>query len=415
MRRRARAFGDGIVWLTLGQQADLLRTALNMAAALGDDLAEYTDLQRVRNRLPKLLADKKCLLVLDDAWDIAHAELFANGLGPRCRLLVTTRDGGLAGALGAQEHRLDVLEPDAALSLLADWAGQPGTALPAEARPWPRSAATCPSRWRCAVRWPDDGAPWADLLDALAEADLAFLQTQFPNYPYPDVLSVLKVSVDALAASDPNWAKHYQELAVFPADEAVPEAAIVQLWVHTDGLNEQATRQLLTTLGRKSLVRLDGQAPHRHVALHDLQHDYLRAALRDLTGLHAELLAAYREKCPEGWHTGPNDGYFFERLPWHLARAQRAGELRNLLLDYRWLRAKLVAAGPAALIADYNVALDPAAPHGAGGETVRLVQGALRLSAHVLSPRWGAAPFADHRTVTRAKQRGDPASIAAST
>ena len=33
-----------------------------------------------------------------------------------------------------------------------------------------------------------DGAPWADLLDALAEADLAFLRKQFPNYPYPDVL-----------------------------------------------------------------------------------------------------------------------------------------------------------------------------------------------------------------------------------
>jgi hypothetical protein len=113
-----------------------------------------------------------------------------------------------------------------------------------------------------------DGAPWADLLDALRKADLAFLQKQFPNYPYPDVLRALKVSVDALAASDPNWAKHYGELAVFPPDEAVPEAAVVQLWVHTNGLNERAARQLLTTLGRKLLVRLEGQAPHRHVALH---------------------------------------------------------------------------------------------------------------------------------------------------
>ena len=145
-----------------------------------------------------------------------------------------------------------------------------------------------------------DGAPWADLLDALAEADLAFLHKQFPNYPYPDVLRALKVSVDALAASDPAWAKHYGELAVFPSDEAVPEAAVVQLWVYTNGLNERSARQLLTTLGRKSLLRLEGEAPQRHVTLHDLQHDYLRAALHDLTGLHAELLAAYREKCPGG-------------------------------------------------------------------------------------------------------------------
>jgi len=278
-----------------------------------------------------------------------------------------------------------VLEPDAALSLLADWAGQPAAALAPEARAVAAECGYLPFALALCGAMARDGALWADLLDALREADLAFLQAQFPNYPYPDVLRALKVSVDALAASDPNWAKHYQELAVFPADEAVPEAAIVQLWVHTNGLNERAARQLLTTLGRKSLVRLEGQAPQRRVALHDLQHDYLRAALRDLTGLHAELLAAYREKCPEGWHAGPNDGYFFERLTWHLARAGRVDELRSLLLNYRWLRAKLDASGPAALIADYDVALDPAAPPGAGDETARLVQSALRLSAHVLT------------------------------
>jgi hypothetical protein len=263
-----RAFGNGVVWLTLGQQPDLLRVALTLAAALGDNLAEYTDLQRARNRLPKLLADKKCLLVLDDAWDVAHAETFANSLGPRCRLLVTTRDGGLAAALGAQERRLDVLEPDAALSLLAAWAGQPVPALPAEARAVADECGNLPFALALCGAMARDGAPWADLLDALRKADLAFLQKQFPNYPYPDVLRALKVSVDALAASDPNWAKHYGELAVFPPDEAVPEAAVVQLWVHTNGLNERAARQLLTTLGRKLLVRLEGQAPHRHVALH---------------------------------------------------------------------------------------------------------------------------------------------------
>lgn len=398
-----RAFGDGIVWLTLGQEPDLLRVALGLGGALGDDLAEYTDLQRARNRLPKLLADKKCLLVLDDAWDVSHAELFGNALGPRCRLLVTTRDGGLAAALGAQERRLDVLEPDAALRLLADWAGQARAALPAEAQAVAAECGNLPFALALCGAMARDGAPWADLLDALRDADLAFLQAHFPNYPYPDVLRALKVSVDALAASDPTWAKHYQELAVFPQSEAVPEAAIVQLWVHTNGLNERAARQLLTTLGRKSLVRLEGEAPHRHVGLHDLQHDYLRAALRDLTGLHVELLAAYREKCPEGWHAGPNDGYFFERLAWHLARAAQAGELRALVLDYRWLRAKLGASGPGALIADYDVALDPAAPYGARDEAVRLVQGAVRLPAHVVGPDPEQLPSQLHGRLLRFK------------
>ena len=100
-----RAFGDGVVWVTLGQQPDVLRAITRLAAALGDDTREYVDLPRARSRLPGLLAARNCLLILDDAWDVAHVEPFANALGPRCRLLVTTRDGGLAATLGAQEHR----------------------------------------------------------------------------------------------------------------------------------------------------------------------------------------------------------------------------------------------------------------------------------------------------------------------
>ena len=350
-----RAFGDGIVWVTLGQQPDVLRAITRLAAALGDETWEYVDLPRARGRLPGLLAARNCLLILDDAWDVAHVEPFANALGPRCRLLVTTRDGGLAATLGAQEHGLDVLEEDQALALLAQWAGSPPEQLPREACAVADECGRLPFALALCGAMARDGAPWADLLDALAEADLAFLQKQFPNYPYPDVLRALKVSVDALVASDPAWAKHYGELAVFPLTRAVPEAAVVQLWVHTNGLNERSARQLLTTLGRKSLLRLEGEAPQRHVTLHDLQHDYLRAALHDLSGLHAELLAAYREKCPEGWHTGPNDGYFFDHLTYHLARAGRSDELAETLLDYRWLRARLIASGPAPLIADYDV------------------------------------------------------------
>ena len=57
-----------------------------------------------------------------------------------------------------------------------------------------------------------------------------------------------------------------------------------------------------------------------------------------LAGLHAELVEAYRARCPDGWHSGPDDGYFFQHLPYHLAEAGRVDERRALLFDYRWLR-----------------------------------------------------------------------------
>ena len=362
-----RSFCDGIIWVTLGQAA-------------GDDMKGVVEPSKAAARLGAALAGKNCLIVLDDVWDVANAEHFANALGTRCRLLLTTRDGSLATALGAQELPLDVLDPRAALQLLADWSEQPVSALPKIANAVATECGYLPFALALCGAMARDGIPWSDLLEALRDADLSFVQQQLPNYPYPDVLRAVKVSVDALARTDPAWARHYGELAVFPSGGSVPESAVVQFWVHTNGLNERSARKLLTTLDRRSLLRLEGTCPDRSVTLHDLQHDYLRAALHDLSGLHAELLAAYQQKCPDGWHAGPDDGYFFQRLPHHLAQAGRADDLRELLLDYRWIRAKLEATGPTPLIADYDV--DHSVPV---SRSLQMVQGALRLSAHVLA------------------------------
>jgi hypothetical protein len=69
--------------------------------------------------------------------------------------------------------------------------------------------------------------------------------------------------------------------------------------------------------------------------------------------------------------------YFLAHLPRHLAEAGRGEDLRGLLLDYDWLQAKLAAQGITALIADYDLAPDD--------KDLHLIQGALRLSAHVVA------------------------------
>jgi WD40 repeat protein len=377
-----RAFPDGIVWLTAGQQPDLYTLLRQAGHGLGDDLTQYANESDAKTRLAQTLASKNALIILDDIWNLRPAEIVNEVLGERCRLLITTRDGGLVTALGAMERRLDVLEPQAALQLLADWAGKAVEALPGAARDVAEACGYLPFALALCGANARDGAAWADLLAALREADLSFLTQKFPNYPYPDILRALKVSVDLLSNEDPSWAKHYQELAVFPHHQAIPESAVVALWVHTNGLNDRSARKLLTILDRKSLLRIDGEAPQRRVSLHDLQHDYLRAALKDLNGLHLELLAAYQEKCPDGWHTGPDDGYFFERLPYHLAQAGRPAELRGLLLDYRWLEAKLkaVEANTQALVNDYDML-----PAGMDDQASQLIQRSLQLSAHILN------------------------------
>jgi len=372
-----RAFTDGVIWLTIGQNPDPSSNLKLVGTAFGDDPANYVDLDTAMARLPGVLSDKVCLIVLDDVWNVAHATPFVNALGPRCRLLITTRDGSLVTALGAEVHSLDVLTDATALQLLANWCDQDVGSLPSEAVSVASGCGNLPLALALCGAMARDGTLWSDMLEALQEDDLTFIEGKIPNYLYPDVLKALKVSVDALAKENPVAAEHYHKLAVFPADEAVPEAAVLTFWLHTDGLKERDARRLLTTLERKALLRLEGEAPHRRISLHDLQHDYLRAVVSDLSSLHARLLDAYQRRCPDGWQSGPNDDYFFEHLAYHLVEAEREDELRGMLFDFGWLQAKLNATEVNSLVSDYDYLPDES--------DLRLVQGAIRLSAHVLS------------------------------
>jgi len=87
-----RAFTDGVIWITIGQNPDPSSNLLLVGLAFGDEPGNYADLETALVHLPRVLADKVCLIVLDDVWNVTHAAPFINALGPRCRLLITTRD-----------------------------------------------------------------------------------------------------------------------------------------------------------------------------------------------------------------------------------------------------------------------------------------------------------------------------------
>jgi hypothetical protein len=371
-----RAFPDGIFWLTIGQQpteATLLGHMRGIGEAFGDPPSHYLKFNEAKGHLSEALEDKAALLILDDVWDVHHAEDLLNALGPRCRMLITTRDGGLATSLGAEPYRLDVLSEEAALMLLAEWSSldelpEVAVQVANECGNLPFALALCGAMVR-------GGTLWGHLLEALQDADHeGFIEREFPNYPFPNVFKALRVSIEALSK---DARSHYHELAVFSEDRLIPEEAIVMLWLHTNGMKPRQAHQLLTDLDSKTLLVAEGRAPDRQVRLHDLNHDYLRAALEEADTLHEELLVAYAEKCTNGWPTGPNDGYFFQRLARHLIAAGREKELRALLLDLDWLQAKLDATLETDnLIADFDCVPDDV--------PLQFVKDALIVSAAVL-------------------------------
>jgi WD40 repeat protein len=366
-----RAFPDGIIWLSAGPGATNLTRIGNMrqvGEVLGDAPGHYVEEPTAKLHLATLLEGKVCLMVLDDVWSMDQVEAFRDALGPRCRLLLTTRDAGLVTALGARPHEVNTLGDDQALTLLAEWCGIARDSLPPEARTVAEECGNLPLALSlCGALVRDNPDRWANLLHRLRNADLSKIRRQLPNYPYPDVFRAVQVSVEALT---PEERTGYLELAVFPENTPIPEAAIATLW-RIDTFDAQDRIDLF--VGR-ALLRRPAQS---RVLLHQLQTDYARSYCHELPALHAALIDAYRAVTPAGWASGPDDGYFFGHLPQHLAAADQLGEIRALLCDYDWLAAKLRATNIAAALADYDLIPN--------GRDVALIQQALRLSIPALS------------------------------
>ena len=366
------AFPDGIIWLELGLGIEsITERQAQLASALGDNEQVFSDPQRGRAKLSELLADKSCLVVLDNVWRSKHLSAF-DAVGPRCRMVFTTRDAELIRVAGARKYEVGLLEDNEAIDLLSQWSEQSPEELPEEAYAVIQRCAKLALGVAMAgamVR----GRPerWQHVLHRLQRADLGRIRADFPHYPYPNVLLAIKVSLEDL---DATARALYYQLAVFKDRGPIPEAALKVLWLSDDIDNYDAEEYIDLFLDR-SLARRDEL---NRIVLHDLQMDFICRDFSDeeLIGLHSRLLESYSQLCPKGWPSGPADGYFFEQLGHHFLQAGRAREFCVLLLNFDWIRTKLSRCDFRLLIADYELINDAA---------VKLVQGALRLSAEVLA------------------------------
>ncbi len=265
-----RAFPDGVIWITFGQTPQILTLQSDVVEALGDKQATFTEINSGKTQLRKLLTGKACLLILDDVWNLEHAIAF-DVLEKRSQMLITTRDAGIITALGGEEYQLSILSEQQALDLLANWANQALETLPPIAQEVARECGYLPlalSMVGAMMR----GKPtnrWQNVLEKLRCADLEKIKQQFPDYPYPDLLKAIQVSVEAL---EPEERERYLDFAVFPEDTAIPEAVLQTFWEPL-GLDEYDTQDVIDKLVSKSLMSRDKKG---NLSLHDLQLDYVR-------------------------------------------------------------------------------------------------------------------------------------------
>ncbi|MEB3220258.1 MAG: NB-ARC domain-containing protein [Nostocales cyanobacterium 94392] len=364
-----RRFCNGIVWVTLGQKPTLPDCQALIAIALTGEQRQFKDVQEGKIFLSTLLKNKACLVIIDDVWDLNDAEAFTS-LGQTSYLLITTRNAEIIEKLGFQEYRLGLLSDRQALQLLAQSSEQAVETLPSETKQVVDECGNLPLALAI-VGAMAKGKPnlWESLLKRLQNADLEKIKQQFPEYPYPNLLRAIQVSVDDL---EPEVKERYLNFAIFLEDTPIPVKVLQTFW-ESQGLDELDVDEIITTLVNKSLAQQDQLG---RLVVHDLQLDYVRKQINNLSKLHHKILQAYQAKCTDGWATGPKDGYYFEKIGYHFYYAGFQEEFRDLLLNFQWLQAKLEATNIYALIADFNYFSDDT--------KLQLIKKAFELSTHIL-------------------------------
>ena len=346
-------FPDGIFWVTVGERGDLVELQIRLLAQLG---AEHGELRSATEGLALLraaLTERQCLLVIDDVWSAAAAQAFA-AVGPRGRVLYTTRDPRSLHAVQARVHEVGVLDRDAALELLGALGGTTANDVPVDADRICAATGRVPLALALAAAAVGRGGrSWREVADELEQAGETFLA-----HPYANTFKAMGVGVGTL---DDELRAAYESLVVYPEDTRVPIAAIERWWAHQHGLSAQRTRELLGRLAAAELLALDDDA----FWFHDLQHEFLLLRVDRVSLLHHDLIDAYRELLPSPeapWRQlPPDEPYIWEHLLEHLAAAGDAGAIRRVATDLGHLAWRTYRSGPHAAETDVRraAALDP--------------------------------------------------------
>ncbi|NEO07811.1 MAG: hypothetical protein F6K51_20555 [Moorea sp. SIO3I8] len=344
-----RHFPDGVLWATLGQTPDLLPFLSTWIQALGDYDFKLTTSETASLHLRTLLHNKAILLVVDDVWNSDHVEPFRVG-GSNCRVLVTTREAVVKGAV---RFDLDVMTKEQASKLLTHpWKGQLTNVQKHQAEALAKTVGYLPLALELAAAQVKDGVSWSELLSDL-QAEIARLEvldllgadeihSEEKRKDY-SLLASFNLSLRRLPS---ERREEFVWLGVLPEDVTITEKMAVTLWK----CNQSRAKTTLHYLRSKALllpgVSSDETTSYR---LHDLLHDLARNLLTNpttpeegqlpgfgltLLSAHQTLLQHYRAKTKNGlWHTLPDDGYIHNYLTWHLLKAEWNDEVHQLLKE----------------------------------------------------------------------------------
>lgn len=265
-------FCDGILWAKLGIQPDIAGELAKLYTALTGERVTFADEREAGERLAERLAEKKCLLVLDDVWELKHLKPCLDA-APRSRRLIITRDLNILTSVGAEAILVGDFNDAEAVELLTAQLNL----LPEDAARFTPYVARI-GRWPLALKLANaalrkrlgPGVRVGDVLDYLDQAlnkdgVLAFDQSDAPDKD-ESIARSIGLTLDQLSEVE---RERYAQLAFFPPHETITSARLAERW----RLDVFETERLLHRFAELALVRFDLST--KTVEIHSYLRDYI--------------------------------------------------------------------------------------------------------------------------------------------
>lgn len=384
-------FKDGVFWLTIGQDANeaTLIECMQFISSncIQQKVEQFRNINDAFAQLTKILEDKQCLIVLDDIWESMHVRPFFNSIvktTKQCRLLVTTRRKQIAEEFEGREIELQLLSPKEAKGILQNYAGKDDPTFPKIVEKLGRLTLAVVLVGKQLREWGITGKQWLEEFDKLS-SKVSSIEDETNLMDRDKSLKIsIDLSINYIFKNHERNKALYYSLGVFPNNVFVSIDTIIQFWkIINDRLNSFKCRSIISKLDDQEL--LEQNTEKQSIILNDLLHAYNCENL-DIDGSYLKnqnrLLSYYNPDNSE-WYTIKNDGYLYKYLAYHLKKARREDELRALLLNFRWLEAKLNETEINALIADFDITMNKDEKNNRHSE-LNLVKSALQLSEHIL-------------------------------
>jgi hypothetical protein len=343
------ACDGGILWVTLGEQPSIVTEFERIYAALTGERPGFKDQDDAMFEVAKKLADKRCLLVIDDVWSFQALKPFLFG-APGVSRLVTTRIFNVAvGATVDERCRINVgeLTTDESERMLAS-----NLAVSADSVP---HVAVLAERLNRVPLLLDLANRTLAQQVALGESVDAALHWALQKYTDLGVVAFDEKNTEASQAASRTSARRHDaiantievslecvadqrqrclELGVLREDADVAFTVLGTLW----SLKDPQVQDLAQRLHNFGLLKLN--LPGRSIHLHDYIREYFAGILPDRAQVHGRLVDAWkRERQVPG-------GYPIQHIVFHIVESmadssfasRRATQLIDLLNDDRFRR-----------------------------------------------------------------------------